>query len=113
MTESFSSFFKQSTPHTREHQQNPMRSMNRKHLNQVPYSKGQQANDPLVDRIIKNNKTGKWLNVGMSTGLRLAKTYHITHTPDKAYSKSINNTGITLSYNPETKKFNLERLKQK
>lgn len=113
MAESFSSFFKQSTPHTREHQQNPMRSMNRKHLNQVPYSKGQQANDPLVDRIIKNNKFGKWPNVGMSTGLRLAKTYHITHTPDKAYSKSINNTGITLSYNPQTKKFNLERLKQK
>jgi hypothetical protein len=114
MKESFSSFFKNSTPNTREHQQNPIRSMNRKHLNQVPYSKGQQAQDPLVDRIIKNNQYGKWPNISYITGKRIAKTYHITHTEDKPYNnKSINRTGITLSYNPETKKFTLERLKQK
>lgn len=91
-----------------------MRSMNRKHLNQVPYSKGQQAQDPLVDNIIKNDKYGKWPNIGYATGKRLAKTYHITHTDDKAYSnKSLNKTGITLSYNPELKRFTLERLKKK
>jgi hypothetical protein len=111
--QSFSSFYKTSTAHTREHQQNPVRSMNRKHLNQVPRSKSQQAQDPLVDRIIKNDMYGKWPNIGTPKGMRLTKTYHIIHTPDKAYSKSLNNTGITISYNPQTKKFDLERLKKK
>jgi hypothetical protein len=113
MLGSFSSFFKTSTPHTREHQQNPMRSMNRKHLNQVPYSKSQQALDPLIDNIIKNDKYGKWPNISYYTGKRLAKTYHITHIDDKSYSKDINKTGIILSYNPQTKKFTLERIKKK
>jgi hypothetical protein len=106
----FLSFYKTSTPHTREHQQNPMRSMDRKHLNQVPRSKSQQAQDPLIDRIIKNDMYGKW-NISYLTGQRLAKTYFGTHTDGQNYTKSINRTKIKLTYNAQTRKFNLERIK--
>lgn len=111
--QSFSSFFKTSTSNTREHQQTAVRSMDRKHLNQVPYSKGKQKEDPLIDRITKNNLYGKWPNISNVTGVRITKTYHINHTPDKAYTKSLNRTGISISYNPQTKLFSMERLKSK
>ena len=110
--ENFKSFFKNSTPHTREHQQVAMRGINRKHLNQVPRSKGQQALDPMIDSIIKNNRVGRW-PVSNATATRLIKTYPNTlgkHNPETSYSKSVvSQSNINLVYNAQTKKFYLER----
>lgn len=104
----FSSFYKISTPHTREHQQNPMRSMNRKHLNQVPRSKSIQKEDPLIDRIVKYKNKGSW-NISKPDAQRILKTYGINHT-NKPYKKAINKTGIYITYTPSSSRYQLMKL---
>jgi hypothetical protein len=111
---SFYDFFNSSkerfTPNTRTHHQNAMRSINRKHQNQVARSHGheRQKEDPIINNIVKYNKKGVWpLNV--SDANRILKTYGINHIPNKNYRKSINRTGIDIAYNNATKKFTLSR----
>jgi len=112
--ETFKKFFDASkerfTPNTRTHHQNPIRSIDRKHQNQVArcYGVDGMKEDPLVNRIVKNDKKGNW-NISNADGIRLAKTYRIKHTPDKNYKKSLNRTGISLSYDFNSKKFKLSR----
>jgi hypothetical protein len=115
--ENFSKFFDASkerfTPNTRKHHQNPIRSINRKHQNQVArmYGAAGRKDDPIVDSIVKYDKAGKW-PIGIAAAQRLLKTYGIKHLPEKSYSKAINRTGIMISYDSNTKKFNLNRQKK-
>jgi hypothetical protein len=117
--ESFSQFFKTSTPNTRAQHQNPIRSLNRKHQNQVAYKYGYkgQKEDPFINNIIKYKKYGNW-TISPIDGQRIATTYRIKHNPLKPYSKSINKTGITLNFTPAKEegrkgKFSLFRPKPK
>jgi hypothetical protein len=105
----FSSFYKKPTPHSREHQQTSIRSFNRKHLNQVPNSKSQQKEDPLIDRIFKYDKRGKWL-ISKLDAARILKTYGIKHVPEKSYKKAINRTGIYINYNQLKDQYHLIKL---
>lgn len=106
---SFSSFYKISTPHTREHQQNPMRSMDRKHLNQVPRSKSIQKEDPVIDRLIKYKNKGVW-NISKIDAQRILKTYGIKHRENESYKKAINKTGIYINFNPSSGRYQLTKL---
>lgn len=114
--ESFSKFFNAAkerfTPNTRTHHQNTVRPIDRPHQNQVAryYGAAGRKDDPIVDRIVKNEKYGKW-PIGNIDANRLLKTYGIKHIPDKSYSKSINKTGIIINYDSNSKKFNLSRNK--
>jgi hypothetical protein len=98
------------TPNTRVHHQNAMRSVNRKHQNQVARSHGfeRKKDDPIVDSIVKYNKKGSWVLSNVDAN-RILKTYGINHTPNKRYSKSINRTGIIINFNNSTNKFTLSR----
>ena len=100
------------TPNTRVHHQNAMRSVNRKHQNQVAsyYGFKKKKAHPFVDRIVKNDLYGNW-NISNLVAEQILKTYGITHTPDKSYVKSINRTGINLSFNKEKNNFILSRKK--
>lgn len=106
----FSSFYKNSTPYTREHQQNPIRSMNRKHLNQVPKSKGMQKEDPVIDRLVKYKNKGSW-NISKIDAQRILKTYGIKHIQDQSYKKAINRTGIYIKYNSSPESYQLIKIK--
>lgn len=112
--ENFSKFFNASkerfTPNTRKHHQNPIRSTNRKHQNQVArfYGSAGQKDDPVIDNIVKNNKKGRW-NVNAPSAHRILKTYRINHIPDKSYTKAINKTGISINYDANTKLFTLSK----
>lgn len=105
----FYSFYKKPTPHSREHQQTPVRSFSRKHLNQVPRSKSQQKEDPLIDRIVKYNKKGKWL-ISKPDATRILKTYGIKHNQENSYKKAINKTGIYIDYNQLKDQYHLTKI---
>ena len=110
----FEDFFNASkerfTPNTRVHHQNPMRSITRKHQNQVARSHGfeRQKEDPIINNIVKFQKKGNWV-LNPTDAFRILKTYGINHVANKNYSKSINRTGIDINYNSSTKKFTLSR----
>lgn len=87
-----------------------MRSMDRKHLNQVPRSKGMQKEDPVIDRIVKYNKNGSW-NISKIDAQRIMKTYGIKHLQGRPYKKAINKTGIYLNYTPQPERYQLIKLK--
>ena len=114
--EKFSSFFNSSketsTPNTRKHSQNAIRSITRKHQNQVPRMYGNEGKKahPLIDSIVKNNKHGQW-NISPLDGQNIVKTYGINHNPNKSYTKDINKTNISINYDANTKKFTLSRFK--
>lgn len=87
-----------------------MRSMNRKHLNQVPRSKGMQKEDPVIDRLVKYKNKGFW-NISNIDAQRILKTYGIKHIPNQSYKKAINKTGIYINYNPSTNRYQLVKSK--
>jgi len=85
-----------STPHTREHQQVGIRGVDRKHLNQVPRSEQQQAKHPLIDRIIKSGRKGRW-TVSPIDAKNIVRMYRLNVSPTQdLVKKEINRTGITL-----------------
>lgn len=107
----FKTFFSTSTPHTREHQQTAIRSFNRKHLNQVPYSKNLQKVHPRITTILKN-KVAKNEKISKTTALDILNTYgqNIEKEENKDFVRNINRTGITIKrqgdnyyliYNPD------------
>jgi hypothetical protein len=117
--ENFSKFFNSAkerfTPNTRKHHQNPIRSINRPHQNQVAryYGADGRKADPLIDRIVKNNKVGKW-PLSPIDAQRILKTYGRKHDPNKNYSKSIDGkTGISITYDSNTKRFTISRQPKK
>jgi len=93
-------FFRNDTPHTREHQQVGIRSFDRKHLNQVPRSKSQQANHPLIDQLIKNDRNVGRKVISKPIAESILKQYHIKFSPGERIVKSINRTGISITYDP-------------
>jgi hypothetical protein len=115
--DNFSKFFdlakQRATPNTRVHHQNPMRSITRKHQNQVARRYGYEAkkDDPVIDNIVKNKKYGKW-NIGGAAAQRILKTYGIKHIAGKNYTKAINKTGININFDAQKNLFNLSRIKQ-
>lgn len=107
----FKTFFSTSTPNTREHQQAMMRSFNRKHLNQVPYSKNLQKAHPYIATILKN-KTPKNEKISEKLALDILQTYgqNISKEENKDFIRNINRTGISIKkedrdyyliYNPD------------
>lgn len=93
----FKTFFSTSTPHTREHQQAGVRSFNRKHLNQVPFSKSVHKIHPYVTTILKN-KTSKNEKISEKLALDILKTYdqNIDKEEGKNFIRKINKTGIVI-----------------
>jgi hypothetical protein len=87
-----------------------MRSMNRKHLNQVPRSKGIQKEDPVVDRLVKYKNKGSW-NISKIDAQRIMKSYGIKHDPSRSYKKAINRTGIYINYNQSSDRYQLTKIK--
>jgi hypothetical protein len=114
--DNFSNFFNSSkerfTPNTRVHHQNTVRGLNRKSQNQVARRYGWEGkkDNPIIDSIVKNNKIGKW-NIGNAQAMQLLKTYRINHIPNKDYTKAINKTGISISFDSKNNKFFLSREK--
>lgn len=107
----FKTFFSNSTPNTRKHQQAMVRSFDRKHLNQVPYSKNLQKVHPHITTILKN-KTPKNEKISEKLALNILQTYgqNIDKEENKDFIRSINSTGITIKregpsyyliYNPD------------
>jgi hypothetical protein len=94
----FKTFFSTSTPHTREHQQVPIRSINRKHLNQVPYSKNPQKNHPYITTLLKN-KVAKNDKIPDELAISISKAYgfNIEKEENKDFSKAINRTNGFLN----------------
>jgi len=109
--DSFKKYFNIAKPteNSRQQHQNLLRSPIRKHQNQVGYVHGYKGKkeDPIIDNIVKNEKYGFW-NISYDAGLRLARTYGLTHDPKRKYSKAIKQTGIILSYYPPAKAENEE-----
>ena len=87
-----------------------MRSMNRKHLNQVPRSKGIQKEDPLIDRLVKYKSIGSW-NISKLVAQRIMKRYGIKHDPSRSYKKAVNKTGIYVNYNHSSDRYQLTKIK--
>jgi hypothetical protein len=93
----FKTFFSTSTPHTREHQQVPIRSINRKHLNQVPYSKNPQKAHPYITTLLKN-KIPKNDKISKFLAMDIAKVYGLNFEKEenKDFVKDINRTGASI-----------------
>ena len=93
----FKTFFSTSTPHTREHQQAGVRSFNRKHLNQVPYSKNPQKAHPYITTLLKN-KISKNDKITKFLAMDILETYghNIDKEENKDFVRNINSTGITI-----------------
>jgi hypothetical protein len=93
----FKTFFSTSTPHTREHQQVPIRSIDRKHLNQVPYSKNPQKAHPYITTLLKN-KISKNDKISKFLAMDILETYgqNINKEENKDFVRNINSTGITI-----------------
>jgi hypothetical protein len=107
----FKTFFSTSTPHTREHQQTPIRSFNRKRLNQVPYSKNPQKAHPYITTLLKN-KISKNEKISELLAADIAKVYGLNFEKEenKDFVKNINRTGASIkrkgdsyyiTYNPD------------
>jgi hypothetical protein len=106
----FNSSSEKATPNTRKHHQNAIRSINRKHQNQVAkcYGHEKRKMHPLIDSIVKNDKKGVW-NISDLDANKILNLYKIHHIPGKSYSKSINRTDIDINYDSIKKKFTLSR----
>ena len=93
----FKTFFSTSTPHTREHQQAAVRSFDRKHLNQVPFSKSIHKIHPYITTVLKN-KTPKNERISEKLALDILKTYNqnIDKEENNDFVRNINRTGISI-----------------
>lgn len=98
------------TKNSRQHHHNLFRSQARKHQNQVARMHGYEGrNDhPIINNLVKNNKIGGPWPISNADARSILNTYRENHTPNKAYSKAIKRTGVTIHFAPAVKSTNTQ-----